>query len=416
MASDPFPHLAIHLMPAHWVVTGLSYALTAIGFYMLFELFSESNLDTKRLSVLVVLTGLPAVLDILSYTGNIFLTMNYEPVGVAVFGVGALYVIDEQFTALPAFWRQDVLEALDDPVFVFGRDGEIRDYNAATLDYFPELEQIKGQSLADVYPVLAADLTDGDDLVEIDHSGETRYFAVEREALTIGREEFGRVVILSDVTTIERQRRELQLQNDQFGDLAVIITHELRNLLTVIRGHMDLSASQLGDNGETPLRESYERGITAAERMEQVTTDLAKLTQYGQASQNRTQCDLQAVVKKGWQDAETDGMSLSIDTSGSVYGQRPHLIDLFSNVFDFTQALGASAVSVSVEEDRIVITSDGTPLCGDDIEAAFTYGEAVPSPETGMLLPMVRAIVRAHSWTVDITQDDNAVSLRISTE
>lgn len=416
IASDPFPHLAIRLMPAHWVVAGLSYALTAIGFYMLYELFSESNLDTKRLSILIVLTGLPAALDILSYTGNIVFTMNYEPIGVAVFGTGALYVIDEQFIALPAFWRQDVLEALDDPVLVFGRDGEIRDYNVATLDYFPELEQTKGQSLDNVYPVLAADLTDGDNLVEIDIRSGTRYFAVERETLTIESKEFGRVVILSDVTTIEQQRRELQLQNDQFGDLAVIITHELRNLLTVIRGHMDMSASQLADNVETPLRESYERGITAAERMEQVTTDLAKLTQYSQASQNRTQCDMQAVITKGWQDAETDGMSLSINTSRSVYGQKIHLIDLFSNVFNFTQALDASATSVSVEEDRIVITSDGTPLSDDDIEAAFTYGEAVPSPETGMLLPMVRAIVRAHSWTIDIIQDDNAVSLCISTK
>jgi len=53
------------------------------------------------------------------------------------------------------------------------------------------------------------------------------------------------------------------------------------------------------------------------------------------------------------------------------------------------------------------------PLCDNDTEVANTYREAIPSPETGILLPMIRAIVRAHALRTNITQDGYSVSLHI---
>ena len=416
MNSDPFPHLAIQPLPAHWIVTGLSYVVTAIGFYLLYELFSQSNLNTRGLSVLVIVTGLPAILDILSYTGNTLLTLNYEPVGVAAFSIGAFYIVDEQFVALPAFWRQDVLETLDDPVLVFGWNGQIRDFNAAATTYFPDLAADSDRPFDTAYPTLATSLKHGADLVEIETAGTTRYFAVERERLTIERETIGQVVVLSDVTDIEQQRQQLQQQNEQFGDLAVIVTHELRNLLTVVRGHIDRMATEVVDTDNDPSRESYERGINAVERMEQVTTDLAKLARYGQTAQKKERCDLQGILTRSWEITDTDGMSLSIETGGEIYGERTYLIDLFHNGFKFMQALDATVVAVALDDDEIVVTSDGEPLREEEIEAACNYGEAVPSPETGMLLPMARAIGRAHGWTIDVRcGDPDSVSLHIQT-
>ena len=414
LTTDPFPHLTIQLLPAHWVVTSISYVVTAIGFYLLYELFSQSNLNTRGLSVLVIITGLPAILDILSYTGNTLLTLNYEPVGVAAFSIGAFYIVDEQFVALPAFWRQDVLETLNEPVLVFGWNGQIRDYNSAAATYFPDLAGDSDRRFDTAYPELATRLKDGADLVAIETAGTTRYFAVERKQLTIEREAVGKVVVLSDVTDIEQQRQQLKQQNEQFGDLAVIVTHELRNLLTVVRGHIDMMAAEAVDADYDSSQESYERGINAVERMEQVTTDLAKLARYGQTAQNKERCDLREILSQSWEITDADGVSLSAEAGGEIYGERTYLIDLFHNGFKFMQALDATVVSVTLDGDEIVVTSDGDTLRDDEIEAACNYGEAVPSPETGMLLPMVRAIGRAHGWTIDVRRSDtDSVSLHI---
>ncbi|MFB6090804.1 MAG: histidine kinase N-terminal 7TM domain-containing protein [Halobellus sp.] len=417
LVAEPFPHLTIQLMPAHWFVTGLSYVLTAIGFYLLYELFSQSNLETRPLAALVAVTALPVVLDILSYTGHLLLTLNYEPVGVAVFAVGVLYVVDEQFVALPAFWRQDVLEALDDPIVVFDREEAIRDYNTAAADHFPDLGDAAGEPLAAAYPSLAAKLADGDDLVETDVGGVTQYYAVERQSLESGGERFGRVVILSDVTVLERQRRELQRQNDQFDDFAEAITHELRNTLAIARGYLDVMGEEALDDAESSSAspEFYERVTDALERMDRITTDLSKLARDGQTLQGRDVCDVSAVVERGWAAATTDGMSLSIDADGSIYGDEVRLADLFKNAFEFARANGATTVTVSRTDEELRIASDGDALSPAEFERAFSYGEAVPSAETGMLLPNVRTLARAHGWEATGTADGDGLTIRIKT-
>jgi signal transduction histidine kinase len=416
MASDPFPHLSVQLMPMHWAVTGLSYVLTGVGFYLLYELFSESSLNTKSLSALVLVTGLPAVLDILSYTGGVILSLNYEPVGVAVFSVGVLSVVDEQFTALPAFWRRDVLEALNDPVLVFGRNDTLRDTNTAALEHFPALDGTGTQPLETAYPTLAADLTEGCNLVETEADGRMRYYDVEREPLTLEAEQFGQVVILSDITEIERQRRELQRQNDQFDDFAEAITHELRNTLTIVQGHTDMMASKADVATERSSAESYERVTDAIGRMERIITDLAKLARYGQTLQDEEVCDLCDLVNRGWAAADTDGMSLSVETDSSIRGEESRLVDLFKNAFEFASAVNATTVSVSSRDGDLVITNDGGPLSTDELEGALSYGEAVPSAETGMLLPNVRTIGRVHGWDIETEASEAlGISLRIKT-
>jgi len=58
---DPFPHLAITSRQRSLGSNGLSYALTAVGFYLLYELFAESQFDTRAVGALVAVTALPVI-------------------------------------------------------------------------------------------------------------------------------------------------------------------------------------------------------------------------------------------------------------------------------------------------------------------------------------------------------------------
>lgn len=414
LVSDPFPHLAITLLPLHWVVTGLSYALTAVGFYLLYELFSQSRLDTRAVGALVAITALPAIFDLFSYTSNLVLSLNYEPLGVAVFAVGVLYVVDEQFVALPAFWREDILEALSDPVLVFDQAGAVRDYNTAAHDAFPKLHNMIGEGVESEYPELASTLTNVASPIEMSVEGEVRYYVVERRTLDIEGAVFGQVVILSDVTAPERQRRELQRQNEQFDEFSNAITHELRNTIAIANGYLGLVGDELERDGSSTGRENYEKVGQSLDRMESVVTDLSKLARFGQTLDTTATHDIATAVDKGWKDADTEEMSLTLESGGTIRADEVRLVDLFCSGFEFARATGADNVSVDFRDGVLEIRSDGRQLTAEEVERAFDYGESIPSAEAGMLLPNIQTIAAVHGWAVnsDPTYQDG-VRIRI---
>jgi hypothetical protein len=69
-----------------------------------------------------------------------------------------------------------------------------------------------------------------------------------------------------------------------------------------------------------------------------------------------------------------------------------------SNLFEFMQVTGATTVSVSKDNSAIIIVSDSDALTPEEFTSALRYGEAVPSAEAGMLLPMAQAIARTYGW------------------
>jgi len=81
VVATPFPHLSVYTGPLHWTAMGLSYALAFVGYFMLLELFTQIDLDTRALFALVGITGLPVVLDLVGYTTPYLIDITYEPLG-----------------------------------------------------------------------------------------------------------------------------------------------------------------------------------------------------------------------------------------------------------------------------------------------------------------------------------------------
>lgn len=119
---------------------GLSYALASVGYFMLLELFTEIDLDTRALFALVGITGLPVVLDIVGDTTPYLIDITYEPLGVAVFAVGVAFVYIDRFDAV------QLAAERDDPVLVIDTDNHIRHTNRAARTLFPDLGGAEGPS------------------------------------------------------------------------------------------------------------------------------------------------------------------------------------------------------------------------------------------------------------------------------
>ncbi|EMA28658.1 putative signal-transducing histidine kinase [Haloarcula japonica DSM 6131] len=407
--ADPFPHLAITHGVFHWVVTGLSYALVTVGFFMLFELFLEADYDTRPLGVLVGVTAIPAVLDIIGYVSDILLDINHEPLGVALFAFGVLYVYDEAFLAV------QLTDGVDEAVVYLDDGHHIKESNGEAQRLFPALAGSRGQQLETVLPAVSEIMQTDEQILERNRDDGTEYYLVSDTSFSLGQVDIGRMLVFTDVTESERRRRELDRQNEQLEGFATAIRHELLNTLQIITGRVSAAGNAL-DRGEVDLaRDSLQSTSETADRMSEIVDGLATLARHGQTIDETMPVELQPVIEGAWERADTDGLTMAADVDGQVIADPTRLRDLFESGFTFAAHNGASTVTVEREADEIVITDDGTPAGETASEAFFEYGGAIPDAAAGMTLPNLRMLARTHGWDVALdTEYQGGVRVVIS--
>lgn len=418
----PFPHLVINLHVMHWIVTGLAYALSAIGFYMLFDCFADSHHATRRLYLLVALAGLPVVFDLIGYIHpGAIITLNYEPIGVGLFAIGVLYFADGRFVAVQIFGREQLFDELDDAIVLLDADNIIQDANDAAIELYPTLAGATGRPLDDVVPRLPADLAfDATQVIERAGDEATRYYLLSSVRLAAGQTAVGRALVLTDITDVERQRRQLTQQRDQLDDFAEAITHELRNNVGIVQGYLDVAETRLDPDGDPAVREAVETAADSADRMTDIVTDLAMLARLGRPVEEPTSVDVAGLAWAAWREVAPDGgtgdgYELSIEADVTVIGDEARVGRLFENLFRFVLATGANSVEVVQTGGELVVMGDGESLSEREVEGAFTYGEAVPDAETGMMLPVVRTLAEAHGWEVTVDPGyEEGVCLRLT--
>jgi signal transduction histidine kinase len=394
--AEPFPHLTVMHGTFHWVITGLSYALVAVGFFMLYELFLEADYDTHALGAVAALTGLPVLFDIVGFATPAVIDMNYEPLGVAVFAVGVLFVFEEQFLAV------QLSDGVDDPVVYLDDEGRIRQFNDQARLLFPALSGAVGSTLPAVLPDVADRLSSEERVIDRTYEGERRHYLVSDTSFTMGQTDIGRIVVFTDVTRTERQRRELDRQNEQLEGFAAAIRHELLNTLQIVNGRVTIAGEALEDGDVQTARDSLRTASQTADRMSDIVDDLARLARQGQTLEATGCVDVDAAAREAWNGLETDGISLSLRAEGSIDADAGRTHGLFESAFAFARHNGASVVSVTLRDDGFVITDDGDPVGTANPEDFFAYGVSVPDAAAGMLLPNLRTLARTHGWEATI--------------
>lgn len=402
--ETPFPHLNIQFGVAHWIVTGFAYALSAVGFYILYNLFQDSTHATRRLGLLVGLAGLPVVFDLIGYTTDSILMFNYEPIGVALFALGVLYIADGTFLAVRAFGREQLIDELDEAIVLLDTDGIIHDVNAAAMQLFPALSNGIGEPLKTVAPDVAGYLDRGSEPVTIGEGEASKHYLLSTPQLTVGQTTVGQAIVFNDVTQIERQRRQIQQQKSQLDDFSEAITHELRNTLNILEGHLDLARTHSRNGDSLAVTESLETAGRMTDRMKRLISDLATLAQFGHPAEERSAVDTEEVAARAL--ATVDGAENEINIeAGTIQANDIRLELLFEKLFEFMLLHGGTRIDVQQTDTGFTVSSDCESIETEYIEAAFAYGQAEPNAETGMLLPVARTLAETHGWMIDIDSD-----------
>jgi len=259
--TEPFPHLAIRHELLYWAVLGLSYAIIAVGFFMLIEQFYYAGADSRPLVALISITAIPTVATVFGGELSWLLPLMYEPPGVSLFAVGTLFVYLRRFEAI-----RFAAESNDATIFL-DKSRRIRDYNRAARLLFPSLHGAIGEPLDAVLPRLAvgsdADgviAVEGVTLDEDDASIQTqeptrspRFFHISRNEFTTGGVTFGELLTIDDVTDRERYRIQLEERTEQLEALNRVVRHDIRNDMAVIHGWSETLRDHVDKEGQDAL-------------------------------------------------------------------------------------------------------------------------------------------------------------------
>jgi PAS domain S-box-containing protein len=214
------------------------------------------------------------------------------------------------------------------------------------------------------------------------------------------------IAMLRDISDRVQHRRGLERKIERLDRFANIVSHDLKNPLSVITGHVTL-ARETGDP------EHFDAIEDAADRMDEMLSELLELTKEGELVGTRTEIELGSFAREVWDDCEIEPATLEIRSSMTILGDRDRLRELFANLFENAHSHGGSSVTVRIgtfeteDGEGFYVEDDGTGIPPGEQDTVFDWGHTTTEEGTGFGLAIAAEIVEAHGWEIGVTDSES---------
>jgi len=221
--------------------------------------------------------------------------------------------------------------------------------------------------------------------------------------LVVDGEVDGVVGVARDVTERTARERELERQNERLEEFASVVSHDLRNPLTVAEGRLEMAREDCDSDHLAPV-------VDAHERMRTLIDDLLTLARQGEAVDETATVDLAGLAETCWTTVAADGATLLTDVgeSGTIRADRDRLRQLLENLLRNAVEHGGEDVTVTVgtlaDEAGFYVADDGPGIPPGERDRVLESGYSTASGGTGFGLSIVQQVARAHGWTVSVTE------------
>lgn len=206
--STPFANFAIERYTLYWITTGISYVLVSLGFFMLVSLWRQTRGGVAPMVALFGLMVLPVAINIMGVFLPEIAGLYHEPLGVALFAIGVLFVYQDRLMAAPEVGGRE------EPTLLLRPNGTIYSYNAPAEEIFDGLNRSAlGKPLADVLPSIARYRATPSALIEIKNQQDPRYYQIAESRIRL--DHFHAELHLTVLADVTEQQRQIQ-EKDQF--------------------------------------------------------------------------------------------------------------------------------------------------------------------------------------------------------
>ena len=396
--------------PATQAFAPISFALAITGILLLLRSSVVNNDIPPRAAALLILGILFPVF------GGILEVAELIPQQIPIsrmmgvftaFLFGLFFRVEDLFSVLPATRRTGLRTAFEDlhvgvivaengtVVLCNDAAGEILDMNR---------EEVLGRQVEEALGVFREAVM-GETPLTVERDGVA--YEVTRSAVGVG----GHTYLIQDVT-MRQERLELQRKNERLDQFASVVSHDLRNPLNVILGHV---RHMEVDEDNQPAVDAIKRSAT---RMENMIQDILALSRAGSTIEDLERVPLADVATESWETAQTDdaNFELTVNESTTIRADRDRLRHIFENIFrnavdhndhPLTVRVGLlEGTEADSQQVGFFIEDDGDGIPADERDTVFDYGHTTSDEGTGFGLSIVRDVVDAHDWDIRIAESD----------
>lgn len=208
------------------------------------------------------------------------------------------------------------------------------------------------------------------------------------------------LAVVRDITERKQQERELERKTERLEAFASLVSHDLRNPLSVFEGRLRLAREDCDSAHFEPM-------ARAVDRMNQLIDDLLAMARDGNGDAAAKPVDLMAVAESSWQNVPTADATLAIDADCRVTAVPSLLRQVFENLFRNAIEHGGADVTVTVGQlnrgSGFYVEDDGPGIGAVDPSEVFDPAYSTSDDGAGIGLSIVREAVERHGWEIQVT-------------
>ena len=307
-----------------------------------------------------------------------------------------------------------LFQTAPDPVLIVERDGTIVDVNDAFVELVEtEYEDLVGENVLDVgfQPAETLDrilfrLDDASDpsgrTVSFQAEGQTHVAELNAEVLHHLGKSTERIGIFRDVTERRQSREGLERKVERLDDFTSIVTHDLRNPLTIAKGKLTLAQEDCDTSELDDI-------AAMLDRMEELIQQLLDFARSGTLVTDPSVVNLAEVANEAAElVAEADGVDVAVETDATIYADEDQLTRIFDNLYRNAVEHNEPPVGILVGdlEDGFFVEDDGSGIPPSKREEVLTMRNTTADGGSGLGLPIVKNVAEAHQWTMAIETGD----------
>lgn len=244
--------------------------------------------------------------------------------------------------------------------------------------------------------LVAGRVRDGD----LDFAAAGRRYVAQVTSLGGGR---GAVIAVNDVTEATRAARVLA-----WADVANQVAHAIKNPLTPLRlgiQHLLRVREQRPDQFDAALGETTERLLAEISRLDSIARAFARFAAPSDAETPPAPLPLGEVCQEVaalYRIAPGFDLQVGVPAGVTAVARRDELKEVLLNLCDNARNAGAARVTLRWEENRLILSDDGTGIPPEVLAHVFEPRFSTTSSGSGLGLAIARRLVESWGATIAV--------------